>query len=92
MTSDFLIIRKINLFFVLPRHWIDNLSHLVFLAPNAERKAYKNFSELTSYFTERKARYSPIDGLFLMLLHLFAPMSSSYLSIIDRVVAFAPHI
>ena len=73
MTSDSLKIRKMKLFFALPRHWIDNLSHLDFLCSNAERRAYKNFSELTSYFTERKARYSPIDLLCLRFLHLFAP-------------------
>jgi hypothetical protein len=70
MTSDSFIIRKMNLFFVLPRHWIDNLLHLDFLCSSAERRACKNFSGLTSYFTERKARYSPIDGLDLMFLHL----------------------
>jgi len=70
-TSDALLIRKINLFFILPRHWTDNLPHLAFLCSFAERKARKNFSGLTSYFIERKARYSPIDGLCLKLLHLF---------------------
>jgi hypothetical protein len=36
----------------------------------AKRKAYKNFSGLNSYFIERKARCSPIDGLLLMATHL----------------------
>jgi hypothetical protein len=47
--------------------------HLDFLCSSAERRACKNFSGLTSYFTERKARYSPIDGLCLMFVHLFVP-------------------
>jgi hypothetical protein len=43
------------------------------LCSSAERRADKNFSGLTLYFTERKARYSPIDLLCLRFLHLFAP-------------------
>jgi hypothetical protein len=73
MISDALTIRKMKLFFVFPRHWINNLSHRDFLCSNAARRAYRNFSGLTSYFTERKARYSPIDFLCLRFLHLIAP-------------------
>jgi hypothetical protein len=72
MTSEPLMIKKINFVFILPRHWIDSLPQFA-LCPCAVRRACKNFSGLTSYFTERKARYSPIDGLCLMVLHLFAP-------------------
>jgi hypothetical protein len=69
MTSDPFIIKKINFVFILPRHCIDRLLQLD-LRTCAVRKACKNFSGLTSYFTERKARYSPIDGLSLMFFHL----------------------
>ena len=70
MTSVSLVIRKMSLFFVLPRQRIDNSSHFDFSCFSAERRACKNFSGLTSYFTERKARYSPIDGLYLIFIHL----------------------
>ena len=63
------MIKKINFSFILPRHWTDMLSQFD-LRSCAVRRACKNFSGLTSYFTERKARYSPIDGLCLISLHL----------------------
>jgi len=65
MTSDSFLIKKICFAFIFPRHSIENWAQLVFLPFTASRIASKNFSGSTSYFAERKARYSPTDFLCL---------------------------
>lgn len=50
---------------------MDNGAHLDFLCSSASCRARKNLSGSTSYFTERKARYSPTDFFCLNFLHSF---------------------
>ncbi|MEM4733207.1 MAG: hypothetical protein QXD70_01610, partial [Candidatus Bathyarchaeia archaeon] len=59
---------KIRDVLVLLRHWIDMPLQLD-LCFCAARSACKNSSGLTSYFIERKAKYSPIERLCLVRLH-----------------------
>src|SRR4030067_3435208 len=70
-TPKSLVIKKIFFAFISPRHSIEIGPQLDFLFSPALTSAKKNSSGSTSYFTERKARYGPIDRLCLKVLHPF---------------------
>src|SRR3972149_9688489 len=66
-------IKKMALSCVLPRHCITSSLHVASRPSHAEFNALKNSSGSTSYFIEKKARYSPGDTLFLKVFLLFLP-------------------
>src|SRR5271157_5373173 len=67
-TPALLVIKKILFAFISPRHSIEIGPQLDFPFSTALTSALKKTFGSTSYFTERKARYGPIDHLCLKVL------------------------
>jgi hypothetical protein len=57
---------------VSPRRSIERSPHVDFLLSPASVKASKNSSGSTSYFAERKARYSLVEVFLFKLFHHFS--------------------
>jgi hypothetical protein len=70
-TFEPFVIRRIILFFCLSRHSIERFPHVDFRLFLAETSALKNLLASTSYFIERRARYSLADVLSRIAIYLF---------------------